>query len=83
VCVFKKYIVLVPLRDKTAVSVAKSYCGAFILEIWCWRILTDNGGEHRCELLNENMWINGRYEMLYDCLPGGEPMQFVRGVTPQ
>jgi len=39
VCVFTKYIVLVPLRDKTAVSVAKAIAGACILKVWCWRNL--------------------------------------------
>src|SRR5882757_8261097 len=53
VCVFMKYIVLVPLRDKTAVSVAKVIVEHVFLKYGAGEILTDNGGEFRCELLNE------------------------------
>jgi len=51
--VFSKYMVLVPLRDKTAVTVARAIYNHVFLTYGVGEILTDNGGEFRCELLNE------------------------------
>jgi len=46
-------MVLVPLQDKTAVSVAKAIVEHVFLKYGAGEILTDNGCEFRCELLNE------------------------------
>ena len=46
ICVFTKYMVLVPLRDKTAASVARALFEAVFLKFGAGEILTDNG----CEL---------------------------------
>jgi len=48
-----KFIILVPLRDKTAISVAKAIFEKVFLKFGAEEILTDNGGEFRCELLDE------------------------------
>jgi len=51
--VFSKYIVLVPLRDKNAITVARAIYERFFLKYGARKILTDNGGESRSELLSE------------------------------
>jgi len=53
ICAFTKFIILVPLRDKTAISVAKAIFEKVFLRFGAGEILTDNGGEFKCELLSE------------------------------
>jgi len=53
ICTFTKFIILVPLKDKTAVSVATAIFEKVFLKFGAGEILTDNGGEFRCELLSE------------------------------
>jgi len=53
ICVFTKYIVLFPLRDKKARTVAKAIYERVFLKYGAGEILTDNGGEFRSELLGE------------------------------
>jgi len=53
ICAFSKFIVLVPLRDKTAMTVATAIYDHVFLKYGAGEILTDNGGEFRCEILNE------------------------------
>jgi transposase InsO family protein len=53
ICAFSKYIVLVPIRDKTAITVAKVIYDRIFLTYGAGEILTDNGGEFRNELLSE------------------------------
>jgi len=50
ICAFTKFIILVPLGDKTAVSVAKAIFEKVFLKFGAGEILTDNVGEFRCEL---------------------------------
>jgi len=45
ICVFSKYIVLVPLRDKKAITVARAIYERVFLKYGAGEILTDNGGE--------------------------------------
>jgi len=53
ICVFSKYILLVPLRDKKAITVANAIYERAFLKYEGGEILTDNGGEFRKELLGE------------------------------
>jgi len=53
ICPFTKYIILVLLRDKTVISVAKAIFEKVFLKFGACKILTDNGGKFRCELLDE------------------------------
>jgi len=53
ICVFSKYIILVPLRDKKAITVANAVYVRVFLKYGAGEILTDNGGEFRNELLGE------------------------------
>ncbi len=50
---FSKYIVLVPLRDKKAITVARAIYNHVFLKYGAGEILTDNGGEFRNLLLDE------------------------------
>ena len=51
--VFSKYIVLIPLRDKRASTVAKAIFENVFLRYGAGEILTDNGTEFINELLSE------------------------------
>jgi hypothetical protein len=51
--VFTKYIVLCPLRDKTAVTVGRAIFEHVFMVFGAGEILTDNGLEFRNELLDE------------------------------
>src|SRR2546425_2788438 len=54
ICAFTKYIILVPLRDKCAITVAKAIWTHVFLKYGASSdLLTDNGGEFRNELLSE------------------------------
>ena len=53
VCVSSKYIVLVPLRDKFATTIARAIMNNVFLKYGAGEILTDNGLEFRNELLSE------------------------------
>ena len=53
ICVFSKYMILVPLRDKTAISVTKAIMENVFLRFGAGELLTDNGCEFRNDLLNE------------------------------
>ena len=53
VCVFSKYIVLVPLSDKSTSSVARAIMHHVFLKYGAGEILTDNGLEFKNELLSE------------------------------
>ena len=53
ICAFSKFTILVPLRDKTAITVAKAIMEHVFTKFGCGEILTDNGKEFKCELLNE------------------------------
>ena len=53
VCVFTKYIVLIPLRDKLATTVARAIMHHVFLKYGAGEILTDNGLEFKNELLSE------------------------------
>src|SRR5260370_16950064 len=46
-------MILVPLRDKTAISVAKAIMENVFLRFGAGELLTDNGCEFRNEFLNE------------------------------
>jgi len=52
-CVFSKYIILVLLRDKKAITVANAIYERVFLKYGAGEILTDNGGEFRNKLLGE------------------------------
>ena len=45
VCVFSKYIILVPIRDKFATTVARAIMNNVFLKYRAGEILTDNGLE--------------------------------------
>ena len=51
--VFPKFIVLVPLKDKMAISVATALMEQAFLKFRAGQLLADNGCEFRCELLDE------------------------------
>src|SRR5258708_29026115 len=51
--VFSKYMVLVPIRNKYATTVARAIYNHVFLKYGAGEILTDNGTEFRCELLSE------------------------------
>ena len=53
VCVFSKYIVLIPLRDKFATTVARAIFHNVFLRYGVGEVLTNNGFEFRNELLTE------------------------------
>jgi len=53
ICAFTKFIILVPLRDKTAISVAKAIFEKVFLRFGAGEILTYNGKKFKCELLTE------------------------------
>jgi len=53
ICTFTKFIILVLLKDKTAISVATAIFEKVFLKFEAGKILTDNGGQFRCELLEE------------------------------
>jgi hypothetical protein len=53
ICTFSKFTILAPLRDKTAITVAKAIMEHVFTKFGCGEILTDNGKEFKCELLNE------------------------------
>jgi len=76
VCIHEIYV-LVPLRDKTAVSVAKHMWSMYSLKYGAGEILTDNGGEFCCELLNEICRLMALRDALRP-LTRREPMQFVK-----
>jgi len=46
-------MILDPLRDKTAISVARAIFERVFLKFGAGEILTDNGGEFRCEVLSK------------------------------
>jgi len=48
-----KILVLIPLRDKKAITVARAIYETVFLEYGAGEILTDNGGEFRSVHLNE------------------------------
>jgi len=50
ICAFTKFIILVP---QNAIFVAKAIFEKVFLKFGAGEILTDNGGEFRCELLYE------------------------------
>ena len=56
---FFKFIILVPLRDKTAITIAKAIMNNVFTKFDAGEILTDNGLEFRCELLNELSQLMG------------------------
>jgi len=53
ICVFTMYIILLPLRDKAAISVAEAIFEKVFIRFGAGEILTDNGGEFCCEVLDE------------------------------
>jgi len=53
ICTFTRFIILVPLKDKTTISVATAIFEKIFLKFRAGEMLTDNGGEFRCELLDE------------------------------
>jgi len=53
ICAFTKFIVLVPLRDKTAIAVARAIWEEVFLKYGAGEVLTDNGLEFRNELMDE------------------------------
>jgi len=53
ICVFTRYIILVPLREKAAIIIAKTIFEKVFLRFRGEVILTNNGGEFRCEVLDE------------------------------
>ena len=53
VCTFSKFIVLVPLRDKTALTVATALWNHVFLRFGIGELLSDNGLDFRNDLLNE------------------------------
>jgi len=53
ICGFTKFIILVPLRDKTGIFVAKAIFEKVFLRFGAGKILTDNGGKFKCELFTE------------------------------
>ena len=53
VCVFTKYIVLIPLRDKLATTVARAIMHHVFLKYGAGEILTDNGLEFKIKPLSE------------------------------
>jgi len=53
ICVFSKYVMLVPLRDKKAITVPNAIYERVFLKYRAGEILTDNGGEFRNELLGK------------------------------
>jgi len=53
ICTLTKFIILVPLKNKTAISVATAIFEKVVLKFRAGKILTDNGGEFRCGLLDE------------------------------
>jgi len=61
ICVFSKYIILVPLRDKKAIPLANAIYEKVFLKYGAGEILTDNGGEFRNELLGELCRLMGIY----------------------
>jgi len=69
ICVFTKYIILVPLGDKAAITVAKAIFEKVFLRFGAGEILTDNGGEFRCEVLHELcrlMGVAGSFTSFYE-----------------
>jgi len=46
-------MILIPLRDKTALFVARAIFERVFLKFRAGEILTDNRGEFGCEVLNE------------------------------
>jgi len=68
ICVFSKYIKLVPLRDKKAITVSNAIYERVFLKYGAGEILTNNGGEFRNELLGELcrlMGISRRFTTAY------------------
>jgi len=66
--VFSKYIILVPLRDRKAITVAQAIYERVFLKYGAGEILTDNGGEFRNELLSELcrlMGVSRRFTTAY------------------
>jgi len=61
ICVFSKYIILIPLRDKKAITVATAIYEKVFLKYGAGEILTDNGREFRNELLAELCMRNEEY----------------------
>ena len=59
ICVFSKYIVLRPLRDKQATTVAKAIFENVFMKFGAGEILTDNGLEFKNELLSELCRLTG------------------------
>jgi hypothetical protein len=53
VCLFTKYLILVPLRDKSAITVAKAIWEEVFLKYGGGDLWTDNGTEFRNSLLSE------------------------------
>ena len=62
VCAFSKYVVMVPLRDKSAVTVAKAIFEQVFLRYGAGEILTDGGGEFRNEIVTELCRLFGVYK---------------------
>jgi len=59
ICVFSKFVILRPLRDKTAQTVAKVIYEQVFMRFGGGEILTDNGLEFRNELLSELCKLTG------------------------
>ena len=59
ICVFTKYMVLVPLWDKYATTIARAIMHHVFLKYGAGVILTDNGLEFWNELLNELCQLMG------------------------
>ncbi len=51
--VFSKYMILLPLKDKTAVTVSRAIYDHVFLKYGAGEILTDNGTEFKNQILNE------------------------------
>jgi len=53
ICTFTRFIILVPLKNKTAISVATAIFEKVYLKFGAGEILTDNGVKFRCEQHDE------------------------------
>ena len=59
VCVFSKYIVRIPLQDKTAATVARAIMHKVFLHYGAREIITDHGLKFKNELLSEVCMLIG------------------------
>src|SRR2546425_805570 len=53
VCVFSKFLILIPLRDKSAIAVAHALWKYVFLQFGVGELLTDNGTDFRNDVLTE------------------------------